>query len=222
MMMKDEDRGPDAILAGWARDRKRAEADCSSEMTKQPMTDTTSAAASREADGETLATQWLDGYAAPEHRNDQDYSSDQMIDAFMAGMAYRPTEQAIRSEYEGEPVAYRRRAIDFEGQPLPGWRYIDGDLSNPLNLPREYLYTHPASEQAIRADEREKALDDAAAIALGHKGSAKAKRVAKGRPWSHGDMMDEIAAQECGEDIAADLIAFAILALKTKGQGDAD
>jgi Lar family restriction alleviation protein len=110
-------------------------------------------------------------------------------------VAVRKEEAAIRSEYKGEPVAwmYNPSPTDLAKGAPPILRIYRDQHSLFEGWTETPLYTHPSSEQAIRADERGKALSEAAMVADRAQGYPVARKI-----------RDEI------------------LALKTKGQGDAD
>jgi hypothetical protein len=138
----------------------------------------------------------------------------------------RPAEQAIRSEYEGEPVAWMYERPNTAYPVLPNLVEVERFRSAEeyAGWTETPLYTRPSSEQAIRADERGKALDEAAALAL--------KLTAPGPCENVGAMDWETGVRECllGDDrcqcltetVKGEEISTAILALKSKGQGDAE
>jgi hypothetical protein len=150
----------------------------------------------------------------------------------------RPTEQAIRPEYEGEPVAWMHTLHMEGGQTCTRLREDDGtdedeprrtafgmpgrDYSEEYPVTSQPLYAHPSSEQAIRADERVKALDEAALLVekrrdvrFAEHGTTDPDTNASYYSGRHGETFEMLDEED-------EEIVTAILALKTKGQGDAD
>lgn len=83
----------------------------------------------------------------------------------------------------------------------PLWRLTERDAGNELIDRMDQSFAN--------------GLERAAQIADAHKGSAAAKRAKQ--PWKLSpEALDEIRAEERGEDIAAEMIAKAIRALKTE------
>ena len=103
----------------------------------------------------------------------------------------------------------------------PQWDCFDEEPITPEQekLLAEEQEADMAEIDAERArEERRRVLEEAVAIAKAHKGTAKAERLARGMKLGFLDReaQTEIAAEERGEDIAADKIADAIHALIDK------
>ena len=98
-------------------------------------------------------------------------------------------------------------------------RQVYRDIWGARLSPRlsEALDALDARDKAL-AEARAAAIEECAKVALVHRGSAAKKRQEKAKlPKMSPDTMNEILAEERGEDIAVEIIAAAIRALRDPG-----